>query len=244
MQILERLIEFGSLDLSAFELEDLPTALANLPAKRINVPDSTFTKLSSPPAWQNLHVREVFVPDSIKPSPLRRLCAYFPNWKDTYFYSKGYELACADSIQAQRNHDMEKARLYAEQAIVFLRHISKAKRDFDYYHARAHAYHNSGRYNMALYCYHYIEEQYAIEEYKDCLYDMACSYARLQNKPSMLDKLARYMRLYTHDMADFLLKDDDMVAYHQDEDVLALIEAHTHLPTQTFQKYAKRFLLA
>lgn len=243
-QIFDRLTAFGSLDLSAFELEDLPTALANLPVKRINVPDSTFTKLSSPPVWQNTYVREVFVPDNIKPSPLRKLCAYFPNWKDTYFYSKGYELARADGVQAQRNNDMEKARMYAEQAIVFLRHISEAKRDFDYYHARAHAYHYAGRYDMALYCYHYIKTQYPIEEYKDCLYDMACSYACLRNKPQMLDKLAKYMMHYTHDMAEFLLKDYDMVAYHQDEDVLAMIEAHTQLPTQRFQTYAKRFLLA
>ncbi|TAE12269.1 MAG: hypothetical protein EAZ95_12630 [Bacteroidetes bacterium] len=241
-QILTRLVTSEKeLYLSILHLKELPQELAEIDVETLvlyNVPLKKLKKAT----WQNKNVEILYVDDNIQRHTLNLLKGYFPNFDDSIFYNIGLDLARNVSADAQRKKQLKKAKLYALRAINFLRMVGKENRDFEYYHARAHAYSNAGMHQMAFVCYEHIREVYEPDDYKTSYYNMACNYALLNNLEKMLIYLAKMMVFYPSNIRKFIMSDTDMKAYYKNKLLLFLIDKREEMDNHIFEIFVEKFI--
>lgn len=213
--------------LESLGLESLPPEIAHIEAREIVLHDNPLRKMEAS-SWVNRHVMLIRIETSISRKQMKILAHHFPHAVDYTFVVMG-DTVKREGHHAQRRGEMALAQQYSLQAIAFYRFVSKASRDTSYYHARAHAYNNAGRYRIAEQCYDYILATYANSRQDfSLLYNIACNYARLQNK----DKMLEFMRTYVNGVPlnkvyikTNILSDNDFEMYWTDTDFLALLDS-------------------
>jgi hypothetical protein len=136
---------------------------------------------------------------------------------------------------------MEDAKKYALQAIKYFRHISPQGRNFEYYHARAHAYNNASLHEMAFVCHEHIRKTYPPKQYRSALYNMACNFARLRKTKKMYQYLIKFLYNPPYDVRSFIMEDNDLEEYHNDSLMLQLIQARENFDDVKFKEFAKEF---
>lgn len=219
-QILDKRIANKKLSMPHVYLDDIFPELEHCQVEIIELAGSSLENISIQ-GWQNYHVVDIYLNRMMPFEVIQKLLTHFPNAVSTVCQCAGNQYK-GESHHEQRSNRMSKAKKMALTALRFYRRVKKQDRNFNYYHNRAHAYNNAGKYHMALYCYEYIIRTFP--NYQECLYNMACSYARLRNKPKTLETITQMFFYYPLQDTEDILTDNDFSNFVKDKDFLKVLE--------------------
>jgi len=229
----------NSLNLNAFDLDNLPAELAEVNVGVLELCDNPFESLQES-WWVNPNIKRVILDLDLPKEKINKIVKHFPNAADsTYLYLADH--LKSEGHYAQRANDMARAKEFSLKALEFYRYIPSEQRNKHYYHNRAHAYNNSEKYSMALKCYEHIIKKYP-NNYDDCLYNMACTHSRLKDKTKMLQCLAIKLRKSNGQyVMNDVMSDNDFESFWEDNDLVLLLQARIDLNDEQYKEFTVKF---